>query len=191
VQQDGEVRRERPERCDVSTRPTRYCSAVRSSNRLGSTVDSDDGRCFGTSAGEGRTRTLRVHHANGLETAGMANGAYELTGPAEGQLEQYVGRRVETVGRMKSGPTAMSDKTPEVRATVPESTTGRPDVPSTAAASPSGRPARPAGGVDITGQFQEKNCVARTGASAQPRPERVLVESLDQGAIGAAPRGRR
>jgi hypothetical protein len=100
-----------------------------------------------------------------VRTAGMAGGAYELTGPAEGQLEQYVGRRVETVGR--------------------------PDVPSTAAASPSGRPARPAGGVDITGQFQEKNCVARTGASAQPRPERVLVESLDQGAVGAAPRGRR
>jgi hypothetical protein len=86
-----------------------------------------------------------------LQTAGMAAGAYELTGPAEGQLEQYVGRRVEIVGRMKSGPTAMSDRAPDIKVTVPESTTGRPDVSSTAVASPSGRPARPAGGVDITG----------------------------------------
>jgi hypothetical protein len=85
-------------------------------------------------------------------TAGMAGGAYELTGPAEGQLEQYVGRRVEIVGRMKSGPTPLSDKAPAVTATVPESTTGRPGVSSTATASPSGRPAPPAGGVDITGE---------------------------------------
>jgi hypothetical protein len=83
-------------------------------------------------------------------TAGMAGGTYELTGPAEGQLEQYVGRRVRIVGKMKSGPTAMSDKAPAVTATVPESATGRPGVPSTA--SPSGRPAPPAGGVDITGK---------------------------------------
>jgi hypothetical protein len=85
-------------------------------------------------------------------TPGRAGGAYELTGPAEGQLEQYVGRRVEIVGKMKSGPTAKSDKAPAVRATVPESTTGRPGVPSSATASPSGRPAPPAGGVDLTGQ---------------------------------------
>jgi hypothetical protein len=85
-------------------------------------------------------------------TAGVAGGAYELTGPAEGQLEQYVGRRVEIVGKMKNAPTAKSDKAPVVTATVPESTTGRPGVPGTATASPSGRPAPPAGSVDITGQ---------------------------------------
>jgi hypothetical protein len=85
-------------------------------------------------------------------TAGIAGGAYELTGPAEGQLEQYVGRNVAIVGKMKSGPTAMSDKALAVTVTVPESTTGRPGALSTATASPSGRPAPPAGGVDITGQ---------------------------------------
>jgi hypothetical protein len=82
-------------------------------------------------------------------TAGPAGRVYELTGPAEGQLEQYVGRRVEIVGKMKNAPTAKSDKAPAVTATVPESTTGRPGVPSTA--SPSGRPA-PSGSVDLTGQ---------------------------------------
>jgi hypothetical protein len=85
-------------------------------------------------------------------TGGMADGAYELTGPVEGQVEQYVGRRVEVVGRMKSRPTAMSNKAPAIVVTVPESTTGRPGVSSTATASPSGRPAPPAGGVHLTGQ---------------------------------------
>jgi hypothetical protein len=85
-------------------------------------------------------------------TAGMAGAAYELTGSAEGQLEQYVGRRVQIVGKMKSGSTTMSDKAPAVTATVAESTTGRPGAPSTATASPSGRPSPPAGGVDIKGQ---------------------------------------
>lgn len=37
-------------------------------------------------------------------TTGAATAtAYELTGPGEGQLQQYVGRRVEIVGRFKSG----------------------------------------------------------------------------------------
>ena len=85
-------------------------------------------------------------------TASMAGAAYQLTGPAEGQLEQHVGRRVHIVGKMKSGSTTMSDKAPTVTATVTESTTGRPGAPSTATASPSGRPSPPAGGVDITGQ---------------------------------------
>lgn len=82
-------------------------------------------------------------------TAGSA-GAYELTGPGEGQLEQYVGRRVEITGKMKSGQT--SDK-PAVTATVPDSTTGRPGAPGAATGSAAGRPAgQPSGGVDLTGQ---------------------------------------
>ncbi len=85
-------------------------------------------------------------------TVGMAGAAYELTGPAEGQLEQYVSRRVEIVGKMKNDPTPMSNKAPAITATVIESTTGRPDASSTATGSPSGRPAPPSGGVDVTGQ---------------------------------------
>jgi hypothetical protein len=87
-----------------------------------------------------------------LGTAGTARGAYELTGPAEGQLEQYVSRRVEILGKMKTGPTPMSDKAPAITATVPESTTGRPGASSTATGSPSGRPVPPPGGVDVTGR---------------------------------------
>lgn len=120
------------------------------------------------------TPGARPTESGTVETAGMATGAYELTGPAEGQLEQYVGRRVEIVGKMKSGPTALSDRAPKVTATVPESTTGRPDVPSTAAASPSGRPARPTGGVDITGQdlhLREFEVVSVRGATGSCTPE--------------------
>jgi hypothetical protein len=37
-------------------------------------------------------------------TSGAAPGTvYELTGPGEGQLKQYVGRRVEIIGKIKSG----------------------------------------------------------------------------------------
>jgi hypothetical protein len=85
-------------------------------------------------------------------SGGMAGGAYELTGPAESQVEQYVGRRVEIVGTMKSRPTPVSDKAPAITVTVPESTTGKPGVSNTAIASPSGRPTPPAGGVHLTGQ---------------------------------------
>jgi hypothetical protein len=109
-----------------------------------------------------------------LQTAGMATGAYELTGPGEGQLEQYVGRRVEIVGKMKSGPTAMSDRAPAITVTVPESTTGRPDVSSTEVASPSGRPARPAGGVAITGHdlhLRELEVVSVREATGSCTPE--------------------
>jgi hypothetical protein len=35
-------------------------------------------------------------------TSGTAQ-AFELTGPGEGQLQQYVGRRVEIVGKIKGG----------------------------------------------------------------------------------------
>ncbi len=81
-----------------------------------------------------------------------AGGAYELTGPAEGQLEQYVGRRVEIAGRMKQETMAAASKAPAVAATVPESSTGRPGV-GPATGSPSGRPAgQPAGGIDLTGR---------------------------------------
>jgi hypothetical protein len=41
--------------------------------------------------------------AGAVGTAGASGDAYELTGPAEGKLEQYVGRRVEIVGKVKSG----------------------------------------------------------------------------------------
>jgi hypothetical protein len=33
----------------------------------------------------------------------MAGIAYELTGPNEGQVEQFVGRRVEITGKLKAG----------------------------------------------------------------------------------------
>ena len=39
-------------------------------------------------------------------TAGAAGSAFELTGAGEGQVQQYVGKRVEIVGRIKSGPSA-------------------------------------------------------------------------------------
>jgi hypothetical protein len=86
-----------------------------------------------------------------VETGDMAGKAYELTGPGEAQLKEYVGRRVEIVGKMKSPPTPKSGRAPAVILTVPESTTGRPGTPGTVTGSPSGRPARPASGVEITG----------------------------------------
>lgn len=37
-----------------------------------------------------------------------AMNAFELTGPGEGQLQQYIGKRVEVVGRLKGGRAAQS-----------------------------------------------------------------------------------
>lgn len=85
-------------------------------------------------------------------TAGASGAAYELTGPAEGQLEQYIGRRVEIMGHMKSAPTTTgADKAPAITATVTQSKTGRPDA-AVAIGSAAGRPAgQPTGGIDVAG----------------------------------------
>ena len=56
-------------------------------------------------------------------TAGSSSMAYELTGPNEGQAAQYVGRRVEIVGKLKGGEVGAS---------------GRPTGGATAGAPPSG-----------------------------------------------------
>jgi hypothetical protein len=108
-----------------------------------------------------------------VESGDMAGAAYQLTGPAEAQLGEYVGRRVEIVGRMKSRPTPRSGKTPAVIVTVPESTTGRPGAPGAATGSPSGRPAAPAGGIEITGhdlQLRELEIVSVRGATGSCPP---------------------
>jgi hypothetical protein len=85
-------------------------------------------------------------------TGGAAGNAYELSGPGEGLLAGYVGRRVEIAGRMKQESMAAASKAPAVSATVPESPTGRPGG-ATATGSPSGRNAgQPAGGIDLTGR---------------------------------------
>jgi hypothetical protein len=50
--------------------------------------------------------------SNPTGTGGTASGsaAYELTGPNEGQLSQYVGRRVEITGRLKPAETDAAGK---------------------------------------------------------------------------------
>ena len=46
-------------------------------------------------------------------TTGAAGDAYELTGPGEGQLEQYVGKRVEITGKPKAmGPGGAAPNAP-------------------------------------------------------------------------------
>ena len=84
-------------------------------------------------------------------TSGAA-GAFELTGSGESELEQFVGKRVEIIGKMKDS-AAMSDRSPAVRPGATTSTPGAPGAdPTSTIGTPSGRPASPAGGNDIMGQ---------------------------------------
>jgi hypothetical protein len=76
-------------------------------------------------------------------TSGSAGDAYELTGSSEGQLEQYVGRRVEIVGTVKEG--ASAERT-RVTVGAAEPSPGAPGAPER-------KPVmeRP-GGLDVAGQ---------------------------------------
>jgi hypothetical protein len=76
-------------------------------------------------------------------TSGSAGDAYEVTGTGEGQLEQYVGRRVEVVGKVKEGASAERTK---VTVGAAEPSPGAPGAPEK-------KPTmeRP-GGLDIAGQ---------------------------------------
>lgn len=107
-----------------------------------------------TNAGSASAAAAQPSTAPGaVGTSGsMASGdAYELTGSGEGQLEQFVGRRVEIVGRMKAA-TGASDRSTGVSAGGAASATSTPATGSaTATGSASGRPAA-TGGADLMGQ---------------------------------------
>ena len=70
----------------------------------------DEGRggVAGTGVGAGNEFVLTEASTKSPAAAGEATGtagamaAYELTGPNEGQVSQYVGRRVEIVGKLKA-----------------------------------------------------------------------------------------
>jgi hypothetical protein len=62
------------------------------------------GATSGTPTGVGTAGTP-TGTAGGASTASTTSDAYELTGKNESQVEQYVGRRVEIVGRLKAGET--------------------------------------------------------------------------------------
>lgn len=88
--------------------------------------------------------------AEAVGTSGAAGEAYELTGSGEGQLQQYVGKRVEIVGKMKDA--AGASHAPAVTAGGAASATGSTGAAAgSATGSASGRPA-PTGGVDVMGQ---------------------------------------
>ena len=70
--------------------------------------------------------------------------AYEMTGPNESQLSQFVGKRVEIVGRVKSAQTGSGIA---VKGGVSGGTTGTGTATGTATGS-----VRTGGGVDILGQ---------------------------------------
>lgn len=86
-------------------------------------------------------------------TSGSTGIAYELTGAGEGQLQQYVGRRVEVIGRAKTESSAGARPGVSTGSTGSSTTgaaTGAPAGATTGSAS--GRPAQPTGGVDLMGQ---------------------------------------
>jgi hypothetical protein len=73
-------------------------------------------------AAAGEARAVGGGATGGASTA-VGTGAYELTGPNEGQLKQYVGQRVEITGKLKAAETTA---------------TGRPTGGATAGTPPSG-----------------------------------------------------
>jgi hypothetical protein len=82
--------------------------------------DSGRGGVAGTGAGVGNEFVLINASRNDAGTAGRPTGtagtaeaggmAYELTGPSEGQLASYVGRRVELKGKIKAGEVDASNR---------------------------------------------------------------------------------
>jgi hypothetical protein len=97
--------------------------------------DAGQGGVAGTGVGAGNEFVL-VHASNkesgaqagatspgaAVGTSGTAGEAYELTGSGEGQLAQYVGKRVEIVGRQKAMG-AGSDASPSAGASASGSAT--------------------------------------------------------------------
>ena len=60
----------------------------------------------GHSGGDGRGPS----ESGQVGTSGAAAAAYELTGSGEGQAAQFVGKRVEIIGRLKAAETSASGK---------------------------------------------------------------------------------
>lgn len=89
-------------------------------------------------------------------TSGTAQ-AFELTGPGEGQLQQYVGRRVEIVGKIKGGHAAHGAAGSATSGTSSSTTTGTPSSGTTTGtqsgtSSGTGVAGATRGGSDIMGQ---------------------------------------
>ena len=74
------------------------------------TQDAGRGGVVGTGVGVGNEFILANATMSTADAAGStaATTAFELTGPNEGQAQQFVGRRVEVVGKIKAAETSAS-----------------------------------------------------------------------------------